>query len=165
MLDQARKRAGPGETEAGSTLVQTAVCLLIVAALVAGATPYYRSSTQEARTTEAKVVAGALWTALTSSAIAVCGRVTTVSAAYPRAGLDTTGATTPRRWQVVTGASTGVTVDCTSGTYDVSGDVFTVGGVADDVSEIRVALSYSPTAAPAARLRCSLDGGAAWTDC
>jgi prepilin-type N-terminal cleavage/methylation domain-containing protein len=149
----------------GFTLVELAIVMLVIGILAVSAIPLYHSYLQEARTVEAKTLAGALWTALTSSAVAGCGADTIVAAGFLRAGLDPAGATSPPRWQVVSGASNHVTVDCASGAYTLDGDVFTVGGVASDVSAIQVKLSYRPGESPPTRLRCSLDGGTAWTDC
>lgn len=153
------------DDQRGFTLVELVIVILIVGILAVAAIPIYKSYSQDARTVEAKVVAGALWTALTSSAIAACGTDTTVSDGFPRAGLDPAGTTTPPRWQIVAGATNHLSVDCRSGAYALDGDVFTIGGIGTDVSTIRVKLSYAPGGSPPARLRCSLDGGAAWTDC
>jgi len=151
--------------EQGFTLSELLVTLLIVGILVTGATPVYLGYTQEARIAEAKTVAGALWTAVTSRAMMACGTAVSVSAGYPNAGLDATGGTTPVRWRVVDGVNNTLTLDCASGAYAADGDVFTVSGVSSDVTTIRVKVSYAAAASPPSRLRCSTDAGSLWVDC
>lgn len=148
----------------GITIVELVVVLLVVGILATGATPAYLRYVIEARTVEAKAVAGALWTAMTSHALSACGTRTAVAAGFPRVGLDASGATTPQRWQVV-GAGNTLIVDCATGAYAVSGEVFTVAGTASDVSAIRVKLTYAASASPPSRLTCSTNSGDVWVDC
>ena len=93
-----------------------------------------------------------------------CGSAVSVAAAFRRAGLDSTGSTTPPRWRIIEGANSTLTADCATGAYTLAGDGFTVGGTAKDVSAIRVKLSYA-AASPPPRPQCSTDAGRAWVNC
>ena len=149
----------------GFSLIEVTVVLMILGALLVSAAPVYLGYAQDAKAVEAKMLAGSLWTAVTSHAIAACGTAVTVSAGYSKAGLESTGATTPARWSVSGGGSNAMTVDCTTGAITPDGDVFTISGTASDVSAIRVTLNYTAGATPPSRLRCSGDRGLTFTDC
>jgi type II secretory pathway pseudopilin PulG len=140
--------------------------ILIVGILAAVATPLYLGYIKDAKTAEAKAVAGSLWTAVQSNAIGSCGTPVPVASAYPKAGLAAvSGATNPPRWSVVAGGD--VTVACADGAISPNQTVFTVQGVsaASDVSFIRVQLNYDSATNPPSRLRCSTDSGATFVDC
>ena len=142
----------------GFTLIELLIVNLIVGILAAVATPLYLGYIKDAKTAEAKAVAGSLWTAVQSNAIASCGNAALVSEAFPKAGLSKAGATNPARW-TATGAGT-VTVDCATGAITTSpATVFTVAGVAADVSFIQVEMNYDSSKNPPSRLRCSTDSG------
>jgi type IV pilus assembly protein PilA len=140
----------------GFTLIELLIVILIVGILAAVATPLYLGYVKDAKTTEAKAVAGALWTAVQGISISNCGNGTAVSSGFPKAGLDTTGASVPARWQVAGGANT-VTVNCTTGAYTASAPMlFTIAGTAGDVNFVGVGLNYTGGAPPAV-LRCTTD--------
>jgi len=149
----------------GITVAEMLVVLLIAGILLTGAAPFYLGYTQQARTVEARAVAVTLWTAVASHAIAACGTPVTVSGAAGSAGFDADGVTAPPRWRIAAGADRRLTVDCASGAFALAGEVFSIEGVAADVSAIRVSLGYAPASTPPARLRCSTNGGAVWVDC
>jgi len=146
--------------ERGITMVELIIVVLILGTLMAIATPIYLGYVQDARTAEGKAVAGSLWTtAVQSYAIARCGTAATVSAAYPKAGLTTTGATSPDRWAENTGGGKTLTVNCTSGAYIASGNpLFIIQGTSNDASFARVGLFYDSSVTPASVLRCATDG-------
>jgi hypothetical protein len=148
----------------GLSLAMMTVGLIIVV-LAAGGGPLYRSYSLDARTAEAKMLAGSLWTALTTQALSACGTPTAVASAFSHAGLDPTGATRPARWRVAAGHSQAIQVDCRTGAISPGGEMFTLTGVASDVSTIQVRLSYSVASGPPAHLRCSSDGGASFSVC
>lgn len=141
----------------GFTLIELLIVILIVGILAAVATPLYLGYIKDAKTAEAKAVAGSLWTAVQSNAIASCGNAAPVKDAFPKAGLTKEGATNPARW-TATGTGT-VTVDCGTGAITAGPTVFTVTGVAADVSFIQVELNYDSAKNPPSRLRCSTDSG------
>jgi prepilin-type N-terminal cleavage/methylation domain-containing protein len=146
----------------GFTLIELLIVILIVGILAAVATPLYLGYIRDARTAEAKAVAGSLWSAVQSNAIASCGVAVTVANAYPKAGL-TAGATTPARWQATPGTT--VTVACADGAITAGPTVFTIAGTTPDVDFIRVQMNYVGTDNPPSRLRCSTDSGTNFVDC
>ena len=147
------------------SLIEIMLIVLIIAALAAGAGPLYRGYSLDAKTTEAKVLAGSLWTAVSSRAMTGCGVIVSVASSYQRAGLDTTGTSTPPRWMVASGGGNPVVADCATGAISPSGDLFMISGVADDVASIRVKLYHSAAGTPPSRLLCSVDGGTSFIDC
>jgi type IV pilus assembly protein PilA len=147
----------------GFTLIELLIVILIVGILAAVATPLYLGYIRDARTAEAKAVAGSLWTAVQSNAIGRCGNAVTIAEAYPKAGLTTGGTTTPARWAVTPGPT--VTVACADGAITAGPTVFTVAGTTNDVNFIRVQLNYVGTDTPPSRLRCSTDSGTTFVDC
>ena len=149
-------------TQKGFTLIELLIVILIVGILAAVATPLYLGYVKDAKTAEAKAVAGSLWSAVQGTAIAKCDTATSVSEAFAKAGLNSSGATTPSRWSA-TGTGT-LTVKCTDGTYTPSAsDLFQVTGTASDVSFIKVKLVYSAAANPPSKLQC--DTGNGFSDC
>jgi prepilin-type N-terminal cleavage/methylation domain-containing protein len=166
-------------TQKGFTLIELLIVILIVGILAAVATPLYLGYVKDAKTAEAKAVAGSLWTAMQSQAIATCGTAATVQSAFAKAGLSSAGESTPARWTAGGGANT-LTVNCANGAYTAgagggeggSGEgsgggtgLFTVTGTATDVSFVRVRLVYNAGSNPPAKLQCSTDSGSNFSDC
>jgi prepilin-type N-terminal cleavage/methylation domain-containing protein len=147
----------------GFTLIELLIVILIVGILAAVATPLYLGYIKDAKTAEAKAVAGSLWTAVQSNAIGRCGNAVPVSEAYAKAGLTTAGATNPARWTVTPGGD--LTVACADGTISPNQTVFTVKGGPSDVSFIQVQMNYDGGKSPPAQLLCSTDSGATFINC
>ena len=147
----------------GFTLIELLIVILIVGILAAVATPLYLGYIKDAKTAEAKAVAGSLWTAVQSNAIASCGNGALVTDAYQKAGLSAAGTTTPPRWSVTPGGA--VTVTCATGAISPDQVVFTVNGTTADVNFIRVRLQYAAGNNPPSRMQCSTDSGATFVDC
>jgi prepilin-type N-terminal cleavage/methylation domain-containing protein len=151
------------EWNRGFTLIELLIVILIVGILAAVATPLYLGYVRDAKTAEAKAVAGSLWTAVQSNAIGRCGIAAPIAEAYAKAGLID-GKTNPPRWEVTPGGD--VTVACSDGAISPNQIVFTIKGVAaaKDVSFIQVQLDYDSSKNPPSRLQCST-GGTTFLDC
>jgi prepilin-type N-terminal cleavage/methylation domain-containing protein len=160
MVTQLKALFGKGK-ERGFTLIELLIVILIVGILAAVATPLYLGYVKDAKTAEAKTVAGALWTAVQSNAISLCNTQSKVQDGYPKAGLNG-AATADGRW-TVTGDLNTLTVDCTAGTYTAStaatAPLFTITGAKTDVDFITVSLIYNAAGTPPSKLECSTDSG------
>lgn len=154
---------GSRQWNRGFTLIELLIVILIVGILAAVATPLYLGYIKDAKTAEAKAVAGSLWTAIQSNAIGSCGNPVGVSKAYPKAGLTQSGGTTPARWTVEPGGD--ITVACADGAISPNETVFTIKGVSSDVNFVQVRLVYDSGKNPPSKLECSTDGGATFVDC
>jgi type IV pilus assembly protein PilA len=162
MLTRLKGLVGPRQDH-GFTLIELLIVILIVGILAAVATPLYLGYVKDAKTAEAKGVAGSLWTAVQGNAIVSCGQDTDVTSGYARAGFTATGDTTPVRWKVVNGI-TNLRVACADGSISPDGTVFEIDGTASDVSFVKVQLVYSAGATPPSKLRCDTGSGT-FTDC
>jgi len=164
MLTRLKTLSRKGQVQ-GFTLIELLIVILIVGILAAVATPLYLGYIKDAKTAEAKALAGSLWTAVQSLGIANCGSDIAVSKGFNKAGLDTGGVSAPGRW-AVTGGDNTMQVNCNTGSYTVTSPLFTVTGTAADVNFIRVQLVYSATGTPPSKLQCSTDSGASpFVDC
>lgn len=107
MLKGIRKMLSGTTGERGFTLIELLIVILIVGILAAVAVPLYLGYVKDAKTTEAKSTAGALWTGLQGCAQASQGSSCTVSAQRSRAGIDASDDMTPdKRWKMTGGANT-----------------------------------------------------------
>jgi prepilin-type N-terminal cleavage/methylation domain-containing protein len=149
----------------GFSLTEVLIVCLVVSALATAAAPRYLGYGKRAKTAEAKLVVGALWTAVVGNASSACGTGAPVSGAYSRVGLSNVGMTIPPRWWVSAGGSYRITVDCNTGAITPDGDVFIISGIATDVAPLQVKLSYAATATPPSQLKCSADFGLKFVDC
>ena len=149
----------------GFNLLALMILVLILGVFAAGATPGYFTYGKDAKSVEAKLLAGSLWKVVTLNALGACGTAAEVTAGYPKAGLDSTGSTIPARWSVVAANSKAVTVDCSTGTIAPDGDLFVITGTAIDVNSIRVKLNHRSTTTPPWQLQCSTDTGSSFHDC
>src|SRR5262245_29602994 len=150
------------KAEAGFTLIEMLIVVLLVGILAAVAAPLYLGYTKDAKLSEGKALAGSVWTALQSVAQQSCGVAQAVSAVYSKAGLTTGGNTTPARWQVTPAAAT-LTLDCATLAYTVTGGPVFVNGTATDTNTLQINLDWNAAATPPAVLSCNSGGG--WAPC
>ena len=163
MLRGLTKLFGKGQ-DRGFTLIELLIVILIVGILAAVATPLYLGYVKDAKTAEAKAVAGSLWSAVQAQAISNCGVATTVTSGFPKAGLTSGGLTTPARWAVTGGGNT-MNVNCTTGAYTPDATLFTVTGTATDVNFIVLQMDYTSAGTPPSTLKCSTDSGSLFAPC
>src|SRR5262245_4968260 len=94
-----RKLFGRGH-DRGFTLIELLIVILIVGILAAVGAPLYLGYIKDAKTAEAKAQAGSLWTAVQSQGVANCDTNVDVTSGYSKAGVTSTGTSTPGRWKV-----------------------------------------------------------------
>lgn len=149
--------------ERGFTLIELLIVILIVGILAAVAVPLYLGYTQDAKLAEGKALAGSVWTALQAVAQQNCGVAQGLSQAYGRAGLSSTGATSPPRW-TVTPTTVTLTSACGTGLYTLNAAIG-IAGVSADNSTLVINLNYVSTATPPTVITCSTTGGGATFNC
>src|SRR5881409_3781201 len=89
MFKQLKALFGKGQ-DRGFTLIELLIVVLIVGILAAVAVPLYLGYIKDAKMTEGKSVAGALWTSGQANSLANCGTAVALSVGYARAGLTGT---------------------------------------------------------------------------
>ncbi len=120
-----RDRLFGSSRQAGFTLVELLIVILIVGILSAVALPLYLGYTSDARLAEAKALAGSAMTSLSGCVqIKGSGGSCVVSEVQQRVGLSSAGITYDGRWQMSTAQLT------VSGTPPALTGLITVSGVA-----------------------------------
>jgi type IV pilus assembly protein PilA len=149
------------KTEAGLTLIEMLIVVLLVGILAAVAAPLYLGYTKDAKLSEGKALAGSVWTALQAVAQQSCGVAQNVSSVYSKAGL-VNGNTVPARWAVSPGGAT-LNLDCATLAYTLTGGPVFINGTATDTNTLQINLDWNSTATPPAVLSCNSGGG--WAPC
>jgi type IV pilus assembly protein PilA len=118
-----RNKVFGASQQAGFTLVELLIVILIVGILSAVALPLYLGYTSDARLAEAKALAGSAMTSLSGCVqVKGTGGNCVVSEVQARIGLDTSGKTYDGRWQISTASLTvSGTPPGLTGTITVSG--------------------------------------------
>lgn len=151
-------------TPRGFTLIELLIVSLILGILAAVATPLYLGYVREARAAEGKQLAGSLWIALQALGTTGCGRPVAVREAFGKAGLTPSGESPNHRW-AVTGDGNTLRIDCETGVYILPAPLFTVQGLAEDVSFVRVRFFHDDAKSPPGHLECSTDRGEFFSRC
>ena len=123
MFTKVREALFGNEGEAGFTLVELLIVILIVGILSAVALPLYLGYTSDAKLAEAKALAGSAMTSLSGCVqIKGSGGNCVVSEVQQRIGLDAAGKTYDGRWLIsVAQLSVSGTPPALTGTITVSG--------------------------------------------
>jgi prepilin-type N-terminal cleavage/methylation domain-containing protein len=136
------------EREAGFTLVELLIVILIVGILSAVALPLYLGYTKDARLAEAKALAGSAMTSLSGCVqVKGTGGSCVVSEVQQRIGLDTANTTYDARWQMSTAQLT------VSGTPPGLTGTITVAGIGGNATGISLAMFAETTGVS---LRCDV---------
>jgi prepilin-type N-terminal cleavage/methylation domain-containing protein len=135
-----RTRLFGQEQEAGFTLVELLIVILIVGILSAVALPLYLGYTKDARLAEAKALAGSAMTSLSGCVqVKGTGGNCVVSEVQQRIGLDTANTTYDGRWQMSTAQLT------VSGTPPGLTGTITVAGIGGNATGISLAMFAETT--------------------
>jgi prepilin-type N-terminal cleavage/methylation domain-containing protein len=140
--------------QAGFTLIEMLVTVLILGVLAAAGGAVYLGYVKDAKTAEAKAVIGSVWTALQACAQAVPSTACTTADQYGRAGLTAAGATADTRWTITGGT---LTMAAATGILTLAAPIVaTAEAGAADITGIVVTFNYITTGNPPGTFTCLL---------
>jgi len=151
------------KAEAGFTLIEMLIVVLIVGILAAVAAPVYFGYTKDAKMSEAKAISGSIWSSMQGCAQAVPLTACLVSGSYTRAGLTVAGATADSRWTAALGGNN-VTMDATNKLVGSANPLIEIDGTAADLTNLRVQFSWANLTGLGS-FQCSTDGGGTYNPC
>ena len=150
--------------EAGFTLIEALVVLVIIGILATGAV-ILLGFIGDAKTAEAKNYIGNVWTGLQACAQAKIGTVDaacTSTNQFGKAGLTVGGISPDARWDITSGAET-LSMD-TKGVYTLSAPII-MKGVKADNKDIEVNFDYTNGDNPPGSFTCKIPPAAAASPC
>ena len=157
MLKLLRRRVA---NEAGFTLMELIVVVLIVGILAAVGVPLYLGYVRDSRLAEAKALAGAALTAAQACAQNdPTGATCTITQLAQRIGVDSAGITGDGRWSVAIGAGAEIALNSTTNLFS-RGPIMVTGLIApvDNMATGMYIVGGIP------RMRCTLDAANAALD-
>ena len=144
-------------SEAGFTLIEMLIVVLIVGILAAVAAPVYFGYTKDAKMSEAKAISGSIWSSLQGCAQAVPLTACLVSGSYTRAGLTVGGVTADGRWTSALGATT-LTMNAANQLTASAPLMIQIDGTAADLTNLSVQFTWT-NATGLGSFACSTGGG------
>ena len=148
-------------SQAGFTLIEMLVTVLILGILAAASGAVYLGYAKDAKTAEGKAVIGSMWTALQACAQTQTSVACTTEGQYGRVGLTAGGVTADERWKVSGGS---LKMDKDTSQLALTG-VIDAKGQKDDNLDILVSMKYDVTKAPPGTLECTVPPAGSASPC
>lgn len=149
--------------EAGFTLIEMLITVLILGVLAGAAVWGYVGYVKDAKTAEAKALIGSAWTSLQACAMSKPGTACTTAGQYGRLGLTAAGVTPDGRWTLTGGdASMAAATNILSLTEGAAGLKATG---AKDALDIIVQMKYLNTDEPPSSFQCKIPPAATFSSC